>query len=474
MFCPNCGTPNPETAQACSKCAFVLKNAAAPKFKGTMLMVNPPAGGGGPTPRTPLPPTPEGGPGGTPLPSPAGAIRGPGGLPSKLKGTMVGVAPPVQAGLGASAGTPVLDRATSGSAPPPAGGGTGGGATLAFSPGAPAQVGATPAYSPPAARAYAPPEPRAPVNPLGGTVAADAVAYAAAFAPHPAATPNPHGQAQTPGAAKPGGGGQTIALGALGGNPAGFGQGPYGAPGTQAVPADYGNPGGAQPQGGSFRQDPGVGAFDPQGHAPAPYPPGPQAPYPPGPQAPYPPAPQAPYPPGPQAPYAPGGYGQQPGALALADPQAVSPYAPALAGTLQSRGTPGVRGPTRRNALMTWLLPILVMVVGGTVATILGFVLPILSLLAPVAELAGAVWYLLLAIAMVGEVRTVTRNDAFAWWPILVPIYGMYWAWILVPQEVAKAKQLLGLAKPPQHIVLYIFLWHFALATDLNEMAAPR
>ena len=123
---------------------------------------------------------------------------------------------------------------------------------------------------------------------------------------------------------------------------------------------------------------------------------------------------------------------------------------------------------------MTWLLPFIVIVGGGTVATILSFVVPRLALIAPLAELAGSAWFLVLAIAMVGEVRSVTRNTSFAWWPILVPIYGMYWAWILVPQEVAKAKRLVGLAKPPQHIVLYIFLWPFALATDINEIADQR
>jgi hypothetical protein len=123
---------------------------------------------------------------------------------------------------------------------------------------------------------------------------------------------------------------------------------------------------------------------------------------------------------------------------------------------------------------MTWLLPVIVIVGGGTVAFILSFFVSMLGMLAPLAALAGLVWLVVLAIQMVGELGTVTRNDAFAWWPILVPIYGMYWMWILVPQEVAKAKQLLGLGKPPQHILLYIFLWHFALATDLNEMAAQR
>jgi hypothetical protein len=46
----------------------------------------------------------------------------------------------------------------------------------------------------------------------------------------------------------------------------------------------------------------------------------------------------------------------------------------------------------------------------------------------------------------------------------------MYWMWMLVPQEVTKAKQMLGLQQPARGIVLYIFLWPFALASDINEM----
>ncbi|HEY8943081.1 MAG TPA: zinc ribbon domain-containing protein, partial [Polyangiaceae bacterium] len=73
MFCPNCGTENEEAATTCKKCGFNLKGAAAPKFKGTMLMMNT---GGAPRP----------GPAGT-----AGPVPGP---RPQLKGTMLGVAPP--------------------------------------------------------------------------------------------------------------------------------------------------------------------------------------------------------------------------------------------------------------------------------------------------------------------------------------------------------------------------------------------
>ncbi|MCB9578083.1 MAG: zinc ribbon domain-containing protein [Polyangiaceae bacterium] len=83
MFCPNCGTQNQDSATTCTKCGFNLKGAAAPKFKGTMLMMNAPAG----IPR--------------PGDAPGGAASGPPAAPAppaapkpSLKGTMLGVAPP--------------------------------------------------------------------------------------------------------------------------------------------------------------------------------------------------------------------------------------------------------------------------------------------------------------------------------------------------------------------------------------------
>ena len=80
------------------------------------------------------------------------------------------------------------------------------------------------------------------------------------------------------------------------------------------------------------------------------------------------------------------------------------------------------------------------------------------------------VWYLLLAVQMIRELRSITRSDELQWWPLIVPLYNIYFMWLLVPQEVTKAKQMLGVRQPPQHLLLYIFLWPFALATDLNDM----
>jgi hypothetical protein len=225
---------------------------------------------------------------------------------------------------------------------------------------------------------------------------------------------------------------------------AAFGSAPpgaaYGAP--PGAPPPYGAPPGGQPPYGAPAQAPYGAPADPYGGAPNPYgqPQGqaggwgqPQAP-----------APMAPY-------------GQAPGAAMV----------PGI-GTLQSAGV-GTQ-PTRRNALMTFLVPALVMFGGIILSVILGIIYAPLAALAALFVLAGSVLYLLSAIKMVSEVKSVTKNAAFPWWPIIVPFYGIYWAWFLVPAEVAKAKQMLGIQTPPRSIVLYIFLWHFALASDINDM----
>jgi hypothetical protein len=139
------------------------------------------------------------------------------------------------------------------------------------------------------------------------------------------------------------------------------------------------------------------------------------------------------------------------------------------AGTLPSAGA--TSGPKRRNALMTLLMPVAVIFGGSILGTILGIIYSPLALLAPLMALAGWAWLVLISVQMTNELKAVTRNDAFAWWPILVPGYQIYWACILVPQEVTKAKQMVGARAPTRSIVLYIFLFPFAFASDLNDMA---
>ena len=120
---------------------------------------------------------------------------------------------------------------------------------------------------------------------------------------------------------------------------------------------------------------------------------------------------------------------------------------------------------------MTLLLPFAVIFGGVLVGTVLAILVhPMLGLLNLVAVLAGGIWNLMQVIAMTNEVKSVTRNDAFAWWPIFVPFYNLYWMLLLFPQEVGKAKQSLGIQTPVRNIVLYFFLWPFAAASDINDM----
>ena len=163
VFCPNCGTQNPDTALTCSKCNFNLKGASAPKFKGTMMMQSTPSGAPGALPPAAGSPPVAGPPSAALPPRPAGP-------PSKLKGTMVGVAPPMPG----SAPKPP-------EAPPSAQMGTAGTQMMGAFPPPPRPPSAPPPAPAPAPDAqfgaFAPPASQ-PVNPLGGTmVASDASAF---------------------------------------------------------------------------------------------------------------------------------------------------------------------------------------------------------------------------------------------------------------------------------------------------------
>ena len=419
VFCPNCGTQNPDVAQTCSKCNFNLKGAAAPKFKGTMLMMNQP----GAPPGVPgAPQAPLGRPGAAMQPPP-----GAGALPSKLKGTMVGVAP-MAGGIGAPFPPPATPAPPPPQAPP---GGT---------PHPPPGTFGLGGEAPPG---YSPPVPQPGVNPLGGTVAADAGVFGAFAAQQQQGMPPgvPGGYGPPPG--QP--------LGGAPGYPPPYGSPPYGAP---------------PPQGG---QAPQPGGFPPFGVPPVPG--APPAPYGGPPPNAYGAPPEA-YGQGQPGP----GYGQPMGAPQMPGPMAggMVPYGQPppgqMIGTLKSQGT-AATGPRRRNPIMTLLTPAFVMLGGFVLTTVL--VVVNLAAAAPLGSLlvlGGAVWYLLLAIQMISELKAVTRSEELAWWPIIVPIYNYYFMWFVVPQQVGRAKQMLGIRQAPRHVILYVFLWPFALAADLNDM----
>ncbi len=298
-----------------------------------------------------------------------------------------------------------------------------------YPPGGPPQYPGQPGFPPQgqAPQAQAPQAPP-PQGKFGGTMLmpsspqAAAAAQAQAQAAQQGAYGQPPPQAGAPGAPPP------------------FGA-PPGAPGFGQPPPAYGQPPPGQP---GFGQPPPAYGGPPGG-----------APY--G-------APQPGYP-----------MQAQPGGMA-------SPYA-----APQGFGTPGAIGlqpgagkPQVRNALMTFLLPAILAVGGviaGVIVTIVGGVADgatfalLGTLIYGLGALAGGVLGLISAIKMIGELNGVTRSGAVQWWMLLIPFYSIYVAWIVLPGEVAKAKQMVNAQQPPRGIVVYIFLWLYAFAADLNDIA---
>ena len=143
-----------------------------------------------------------------------------------------------------------------------------------------------------------------------------------------------------------------------------------------------------------------------------------------------------------------------------------------MAGVNQAMAPAGGTKPTVRNALMTFLLPLIIMIGGTIVFGILAAVIhPAIGSAIGLCYLAGGVINLISIIKMANEVKSVTNNASFAWWPVFIPVYGIYWMLIMVPAEVTKAKQMVGLPQPARGIVLYFFLFTFALASDINDIA---
>jgi hypothetical protein len=140
----------------------------------------------------------------------------------------------------------------------------------------------------------------------------------------------------------------------------------------------------------------------------------------------------------------------------------------------------GALRPRMRNALMTMLVPLLIIVgsiavsIAGTIVASVsevGIIALITGLLAFVGFIFAAVVGLMSVIRMTGELNSVTRSNTVQWWMLLIPFYGYYVAWVLVPQEVTKAKQMMQVQAPTRSIVVYIFLFMYGLAADLNDIA---
>jgi hypothetical protein len=120
---------------------------------------------------------------------------------------------------------------------------------------------------------------------------------------------------------------------------------------------------------------------------------------------------------------------------------------------------------------LPWALLIGGNVVFGTLAGVLE--IGALAGVGGLCSLAGFVLFLLGVMKATNDLNAVTGNTGFAWWPIFIPFYNYYWMWIMVPAEVARAKQMRGVQTPPRGFIMYFFpfLFLFAFGSDLNDIA---
>jgi len=127
-----------------------------------------------------------------------------------------------------------------------------------------------------------------------------------------------------------------------------------------------------------------------------------------------------------------------------------------------------------RNPTMILLLTYGVIFGASIVGTVLAFIIPFMGLIFNLVSFVGAVLLIYFLVMMLLDLQKVTNDPSFMWWLVFIPCANLYLLWMLAPAQVAKAKQMAGLPNPvARGIVLYIFLAPYALAADLNDLAAP-
>lgn len=123
--------------------------------------------------------------------------------------------------------------------------------------------------------------------------------------------------------------------------------------------------------------------------------------------------------------------------------------------------------PTKRNALTTFLLPTVCFFAAPPLGAALGTT-PFRF--APTAAiLVGFGLFAAACLAMVKELNAAT-GGTFVWWHLMIPFYGLYLAVTAIPKQMAQAKQQAS-APAPRGAVMYLLLFLYAFASDLNDLA---
>ena len=137
-------------------------------------------------------------------------------------------------------------------------------------------------------------------------------------------------------------------------------------------------------------------------------------------------------------------------------------------------GAPGAgTKPTIRNPIMTYAIPLGCMVILPTIFNIIASVagIGLIGLIGSLAALAGLVIWYINIIKMTNELKSVTGNQAFSWFPYIIPVYNIIWTFSVLPQEMQKAKQMRGVQTPARSGILYFLFTPIAFASDLNDIA---
>ncbi len=123
--------------------------------------------------------------------------------------------------------------------------------------------------------------------------------------------------------------------------------------------------------------------------------------------------------------------------------------------------------PTQRNPWTTWLIPLACFAaappLGGLLGTTAFRFAPNAAILAGLGITAA------FTKGMIDELNTAAGSQ-LKFWHLFIPIYGLYWAAVLVPQQMRLAKQKANRGQP-RGAVVYLFLFLYALAADLNDLA---
>jgi len=125
------------------------------------------------------------------------------------------------------------------------------------------------------------------------------------------------------------------------------------------------------------------------------------------------------------------------------------------------------RKPKRRNPLVTWLIPTLLFLLMFPAGNFLGQTS--FSFLISIPQSLATLFVLFTTFAMVYELNPLAETPLKAW-HVIIPFYNLYWMAVLVPRQMAVAKQKAGKG-PPRGAVVYLFLFLYAFAADLNDLA---